>query len=60
MVQDITWSGSDGDDICEESLTLQYGAIKIHYFSQDAKGVMNSTPQEAMWSRVKNNNSLTV
>jgi len=60
MVQDITWSGSDGDDICEESLTLQYGAIQIHYFSQDKTGKMASSPKEAKWSRVKNNASLTV
>lgn len=60
MVQDITWSGSDGDDICEESLTLQYGAIKIHYFPQDKQGKMSSTPKEAIWSRVKNKNTLDV
>tara|TARA_R110002096_G_scaffold205630_2_gene391579 strand:- start:6221 stop:6754 length:534 start_codon:yes stop_codon:yes gene_type:complete len=60
MVQDITWSGSDGDDVCEESVTLQYGAIQIHYFSQDKQGKMASKPEEAMWSRVKNNSSLTV
>jgi type VI secretion system secreted protein Hcp len=60
MVQDISWSGSDGDDICEETVILQYGAIKIHYFKQDAQGKMASSPEEAMWSRVKNNASLTV
>jgi type VI secretion system secreted protein Hcp len=60
MVQDMTWSGSDGDDICEESVTLQYGAIQIHYFKQDAKGAMAAKPEEAKWSRVKNNASLTV
>jgi type VI secretion system secreted protein Hcp len=60
MVQDISWSGSDGDDVCEETVIFQYGAIKIHYFAQEATGKMASTPQEAMWSRVKNNASLTV
>lgn len=55
MVQDISWSGSDGDDICEETVILQYGAIKIQYFKQDKKGAMASSPSgEALWSRVKN------
>jgi type VI secretion system secreted protein Hcp len=60
MVQDISWSGSDGDDVCEETVIFQFGAIQIHYFAQDAKGKMASSPKEAMWSRVKNNASLTV
>lgn len=60
MVQDIGWSGADGDDICEETVILQYGAIQIHYFQQDSKGKMADKPMEAKWSRVKNNASLTV
>ena len=57
MVQDISWSGSDGDDVCEETVILQYGAIKIHYMAQDSKGKMGA-PKEAMWNRVKNNKSI--
>jgi type VI secretion system secreted protein Hcp len=60
MVQDISWSGSDGDDVCEETVVFQYGAIQIQYFAQGADGKMASTPTEAKWSRVKNNASLTV
>ena len=59
MVQDISWSGSDGDDICEETVVLQFGAIKIQYYPQDKKGKMG-TPKEALWSRVKNNASTNV
>lgn len=59
MIQDISWSGSDGDDICEETLVLQYGAMKVTYSQQDTKGKM-SVHGDAMWSRVKNNASLTV
>lgn len=54
MVQDIEWSGSDGDDICEESVTLQYGAMKIEYQAQTAGGKMSGTKKTAVWSRVKN------
>ncbi|MES2846788.1 MAG: type VI secretion system tube protein Hcp [Pseudomonadota bacterium] len=60
MVQDISWSGSDGDDICEETVIFQFGAIQIHYFAQGKDGKMVGKPAEAMWSRVKNNASLTV
>ena len=57
MVQDMTWSGSDGDDVCEESIVFQYGAIKVEYFKQDSKGKMEKASGgqgEAKWSRVKN------
>lgn len=60
MVQDMSWSGSDGDDVCEETVILQFGAIRIWYYKQDSKGKMADKPEEAMWSRVKNNYSLTV
>lgn len=53
MVQDIEWSGSDGDDVCEESVTFQYGAIRIEYSQQDMKGAMKMT-HDSEWSRVKN------
>lgn len=59
MVQEITWSGSDGDDVCEENVVFQYGAIKIEYFKQDKTGKMEKAGKgqgEAKWSRVKNKN----
>ena len=57
MVQDMSWSGSDGDDVCEESIVFQYGAIKIEYFKQAKDGKMSKADGgqgEAKWSRVKN------
>ncbi|MBC7156720.1 MAG: type VI secretion system tube protein Hcp [Rhodobacteraceae bacterium] len=59
MVQDISWSGSDGDDVCEETVIFQYGAIEISYYPQDKQGKALS-PQVKRWSRVKNTASLTV
>ena len=59
MVQDISWSGSDGDDVCEETVVLQFGAIEISYMKQDKQGAMQA-PEVKRWSRVKNNASLTV
>ena len=57
MVQDLGWSGADGDDVCEEDLIFQYGAMKIEYFRQGADGKMKKAQGgqgEVKWSRVKN------
>ncbi|MCB1332954.1 MAG: type VI secretion system tube protein Hcp [Roseivivax sp.] len=59
MIQDMSWSGSDGDDVLEETLVLQFGAIEISYKSQDAKGKMGS-PEVSRWSRVLNKASFAV
>jgi len=59
MIQDISWSGSDGDDICEETVVMQYGAMKVAYSKQDTKGAMKEH-SKAMWSRVKNKAALEV
>lgn len=59
LVQDIAWSGSDGDDVCEETVIFQYGAIEMTYYPQDKTGKMIA-PQVKRWSRVKNNASLSV
>lgn len=54
MVQDMTWSGSDGDDVCEETVIFQYGAIHIKYWKQNSDGKHEATKPEAKWSRVLN------
>lgn len=59
MVQDMTWSGSDGDDVCEESLTLQYGAMKVTYTQQAIDGTAGAQ-SSAEWSRVLNMANLAV
>jgi type VI secretion system secreted protein Hcp len=55
MIQDVSWSGSVGDDIIEETVVLQYGAMKIDYYKQDYKGSTPNNPtNSASWSRVLN------
>ncbi|MBP1852481.1 Hcp family type VI secretion system effector [Rhizobium halophytocola] len=57
MVKDLSWSGSDGDDVCEEKVILVYGAIKVEYNKQDSTGKMTKASGgqgEVKWSRVKN------
>lgn len=59
MIQDISWSGSDGDDVCEETVVMQYGAMKVTYTPQDKKGA-DGTPKTAQWSRVLNQANFAV
>jgi len=57
-VKTIEWSGADGDDACKESVTFDYGALKIQYIQQDVTGTA-STAQHALgvgaWNKVYNN-----
>ncbi len=59
MIQDISWSGSDGDDICEETVVMQYGAMKVTYTMQDKQGKA-SDEFSGEWSRVLNEANLAV
>ncbi len=53
MVDSIQWSGSSGgDDTPTESLSLAFGAVKVTYFKQDAKGKM-SKAGEGAWDLTK-------
>ncbi|MCH8036259.1 MAG: type VI secretion system tube protein Hcp [Proteobacteria bacterium] len=58
-VKKIGWSGSTGDDVCEEEVTFEYGAIKLQYWWQDSTGKLDG-PKEAEWSRIKNKATFTV
>ncbi len=59
MIQDISWSGSDGDDICEETVVMQYGAMKVTYTKQDKQG-KDDGEFSGEWSRVLNEANLAV
>lgn len=59
MIQDISWSGSDGDDICEETVIIQYGAMKVTYIAQTATGDAGEE-KSGEWSRVLNQANLAV
>ncbi len=53
FVSNMNWSGGGGQDLCAESLSFDYGSIKIEYFNQDDKG-KQAKAGEVMWSRIKN------
>lgn len=59
MIADIAWSGSDGDDVCEETIELHYGAVKVSYRKQKQDGSMEA-PKTSEWSRVKNQANFAV
>lgn len=59
MVQDISWSGSDGDDIVEETIVIQYGAMQIDYYKQKLDGSFEPA-KTAQWSQVLNEASLEI
>lgn len=59
MIQDISWSGSDGDDVCEETVVMQYGAMKVTYTQQTEGGTAGSQ-KSGEWSRVLNTANLAV
>lgn len=58
-VKKIGWSGTTGDDVCEEEVTFEYGAIKIEYWWQDEAGAVKG-PKKTEWSRIKNKATFSV
>jgi type VI secretion system secreted protein Hcp len=58
-VKDITWSGSDGDDVPNENVVFEFGAIQIEYTQQKTDGSKGATDTQK-WSRVKNANEFSV
>ncbi|MCZ6494439.1 MAG: type VI secretion system tube protein Hcp [Planctomycetota bacterium] len=58
-VKKIGWSGSTGDDVCEEEVVFEYGAIKLQYWWQDETGKLDG-PKETQWSRILNTASFNV
>ncbi len=59
MLAEMTWSGSDGDDICEEALVFEYGAMKVTYTRQMESG-QKGEQFSGEWSRVLNTANLAV
>lgn len=63
IVKDFTWNGAEGDDAMDESLQLQYGAIKVEYFKQDHKGDHKKAEGplgEVVWSQKLNEANFSI
>ncbi|MEO9516460.1 MAG: type VI secretion system tube protein Hcp [Paracoccaceae bacterium] len=52
-ISSFEYSASDGDDDPEESVTMDFGAVKMEYFAQDKTGKMGKA-MDALWSRKLN------
>ena len=59
MISNINWSGGSGMEVCSESVSIEYGAFKLEYFTQDATGKATKAG-EKMWSRTLNKASYEV
>jgi type VI secretion system secreted protein Hcp len=57
VVEKIEWSY--GDPAPEENVTFKFGACKVEYFQQDAKGNLNKKDPQ-VWSQVKASNVFAV
>ncbi len=58
-VKKIGWSGTTGDDVCEEEVVFEYGAIQLQYWWQDETGKLDG-PKETQWSRILNTATFNV
>lgn len=59
MVQDIAWSGSEGDEIFTETIILRFGACEMTYTPQLATG-KDGKPCVSRFSATKNKNVYAV
>jgi len=59
FVNSISWSGSSGDDLPEETVQFAYGSVTIQYYPQTASGGQGKV-NEQTWNQVTNNDSPVV
>lgn len=53
VVESVKWSGSEGDEVLNDSITLAFAGIKIVYNKQDFKGDL-SHGDAVMWNQTTN------
>ncbi len=52
-VKSIEWSGSSGDDVPEETVVFEYGALKMKYRPQSKDGTLGAVIERA-WNKLTN------
>ena len=52
-VKSIEWSGSSGDDVPEETVVFEYGALKVSYKPQNKDGTLGSVIERS-WNKLNN------
>jgi len=59
FVNSVSWNGSSGDDLPEETVQFAYGSVTITYTPQKSGGGAG-TPNIQIWNQVTNNNTAAV
>lgn len=59
-VKSISWSGSSGDDVPQEEVAFEYGALKVEYAEQDPSTGKLGAFKPFQWSRVTNKDNMNV
>jgi type VI secretion system secreted protein Hcp len=54
FVNQLTWNGSSGDDLPEETVQFAYGSVTIEYWQQSEKGDKGPRKNLACWNQVTN------
>jgi type VI secretion system secreted protein Hcp len=60
FVNSVSWSGSSGDDLPEETVQFAYGSVTIQYTPQTAGGGGAPKKNIQTWNQVTNNDNATV
>ncbi len=54
-VKSVEWSGSSGDDVPEETVVFEYGALKVIYRPQKKDGTLDDAAKSEMaWNKLSN------
>jgi type VI secretion system secreted protein Hcp len=60
FVNSVSWSGSSGDDLPEETVQFAYGSVTVEYTPQKATGGAASAKNIQSWNQVTNTDDPTV
>ena len=60
FINNIKWTGSSGDDLPQETLSIAYGAMQVSYTPQSSTGVPSGKALLGTWNQVTNTPDLVV
>jgi type VI secretion system Hcp family effector len=60
FVNSVSWSGSSGDDLPEETVQFAYGSVTVEYWPQTAGGKAATKKNQQIWNQVTNSDNPTV
>jgi type VI secretion system Hcp family effector len=60
FVNQLTWNGSSGDDLPEETVQFAYGSVTIEYWQQQQTGGKGPRRNMSCWNQVTNSDNPVV